>query len=532
MSSAGITTGGATTGSFAPSDVKVVNKWAVAVAVAIGALLEVIDVSIVNVALTEIQSSLGATLSQVSWVVSSYAVANVIILPLSAWLGRRFGKKNYFLFSLVGFTVASVLCGLATNLPMLIIARVLQGLAGGGLLAKAQAILFETFPKEEQAMAQGFFGIIVIAGPAIGPTLGGYLVTNVDWRWIFFINGPVGIAAVLLCVAALPKDEATPARTPVDWTSLGLLAVGLGALQTVLEEGNADDWFDSRFIVTLSIAAVVGLVSFVVRQLRTQAPIVDLRVLRHRSLWAGSILSVVVGISLYGALFAIPIFASTIMHQNAQQIGMMLLPGAFASAFAMPMVARLLGKFDARFLLVCGALLLVLAIHQLAGLNPQTGDADLFWPLILRSFGTVFMFLPLNMATLGPIPKRDIAAATGFFSLTRQLGGSVGVALLTMLLTQRQVFHRTVLGEHVGATDPTTLERVASLTQSFVAKGFGLDDAHSKALTMLDGALNQQAAVLSFGDTFWATAALVLISLPLVLLLGKPSRGAKVEAAH
>jgi DHA2 family multidrug resistance protein len=510
---------------------RAVNKWAVAVAVAIGALLEVIDVSIVNVALNEIQSSLGATLSQVSWVVSSYTVANVIILPLSAWLGRRFGKKNYFIWSLVGFTIASVLCGLATNLPMLIVARVLQGLAGGGLLAKAQAILFETFPKKEQAMAQAFFGIIVVAGPAIGPTLGGYLVTNVDWRWIFFVNIPVGIAAVILCMAALPKDEAPPARTPIDWLSLGLLAAGLGALQTVLEEGNADGWFESQFIVTLSIVAVVSLVVFVMRQLRSPHPIVDLRVLRYRSLWAGSILSVVVGISLYGALFAIPIFASLIMHQTSQQIGMMLLPGAFASALAMPIVGRLLGKFDARVLLVIGALILVLAIHQLAGLSPQTGSNDLFVPLLIRSFGTVCMFLPLSMATLGPVPKEDIAAATGFYSLTRQLGGSVGVALLTTLLDQRQVFHRSVLIEHVGAADPGTLERVAALTRTFVAKGFGESDAHARALALLDGAVRQQAAVLSFGDTFWATAALILLSLPLVLLLGK-SRGRAPAADH
>jgi DHA2 family multidrug resistance protein len=521
----------ANSGAFARVEPKV-NKWAVAVAVAIGALLEVIDVSIVNVALTEIQSSLSATLSQVSWVVSSYAVANVITLPLSAWLGRRFGKKSYFVFSMVSFTAASVMCGLSTNLTMLIIARVLQGLAGGGLLAKAQAILFETFPREEQAMAQGFFGIIVIAGPAIGPTLGGYLVTNVDWRWIFFINVPVGIVAVLLCLAALPKDEVAPERTPIDWIALGLLTLGLGSLQTVLEEGNADDWFDSRFIVTLSITAVVSLVAFVFRQLRVSNPVVDLRVLKYRSLWAGSILSIVVGISLYGALFAIPIFASSIMHQSAQQIGMMLLPGAFASALAMPIAAKLLGKMQPRVLLVCGALLLVTAIFQLAALNPQTGDADLFWPLIIRSFGTVCMFLPLSMATLGPIPKQDISAATGFFSLTRQLGGSIGVALLTTLLAQRQAFHRVVLGEHVGASDALTLERVASLTQSFIGRGFGWEDAHTKALALLDGTLNQQAAVLSFGDTFWATAALVIASLPLVLLLGKATRGAKVEAAH
>src|SRR4051794_26480073 len=265
-----------------------VNKWLVAVAVALGALMEIIDTSIVNVAVTEMQASLGATLTQKSWVVSSYAVANVIILPLSTWLGVRFGKKRYFVFSLLGFTAASMLCGVSNSLWMLTLARTLQGLCGGGLLAKAQAILFETFPREEQAAAQGFFGAIVIAGPAIGPTLGGYIVTNIGWRWIFFINLPVGIAAVMMCLAFLPEDVAASDQDHgrIDWTSIGLLAAGLGCLQTVLEEGQSDDWFDSPFIVTLSIVSALSLVVFVRRQLSSARPVVDLRVLRHRSLWA------------------------------------------------------------------------------------------------------------------------------------------------------------------------------------------------------------------------------------------------------
>src|SRR5262245_9842108 len=247
-----------------------VNKWAVAIAVSIGALMEIIDTSIVNVALTDMQASLGATLAQVSWVVSSYGIANVIILPLSAWLGIRFGKKNYFVFSLIGFTVASTLCGMATTLPMLVLARILQGLTGGGLLAKAQAILFETFPKEEQAQAQGFFGAIVIAGPALGPTLGGYLVTNVNWRWIFFINLPLGALAIALVMMFLPDDEPSQeTEQRVDWLALMFMAVGLGSLQAFLEEGNAHDWLDSGFIVALAVAAVVGLALFVKRTLAT-----------------------------------------------------------------------------------------------------------------------------------------------------------------------------------------------------------------------------------------------------------------------
>ena len=518
-------------GSLAPTSARPVNKWAVAVAVAVGALLEVIDMSIVNVALADIQASLGATLTEVSWVVSAYSVANVIILPLSAWLGHRFGKKRYFVFSLVGFTVASMMCGMATSFTMLVVARVLQGLAGGGLLAKAQSILFETFPREEQAMAQGFFGIIVVSGPAIGPTLGGYLVTNVDWRWIFFINLPVGIAAVILSLAALPADPPTPSRRSVDWFAILLLAVGIGSLQTLLEEGNSEDWFESRFIIALAVTTFLGLGGLVWRLLESDDPVVDLRVLRYRSLWAGSVLSVIVGIALFGALFSIPLFAQTVLGFTSQQTGMLLLPGALTSAFAMPLAGRVLKIVEARIALVGGSLLLVVALLSLSRLTPQTGEGDLFWPLIIRAFGTVLMFLPLSLAALGSIPKEDIAKATGFFSLTRQLGGSIGVALLSTLLTRREAFHRSVLIEKVAVNNPLAFERLAALRGAFLAKGSTVDDAQAKATALLDHSVGMQALVMSFADTFVATGVLILIFLPLVVLLGK-GNGAAPAADH
>lgn len=507
------------------------NKWMIAIAVALGALMEIIDTSIVNVAVADMQASLGASLTQMSWVVSSYAIANVIILPLSAWLGYRFGKKRYFVFSLVGFVAASILCGISTSLWMLTVARVLQGLFGGGLLAKAQAILFETFPREEQAMAQAFFGAIVIAGPVIGPTLGGYIVTNIGWRWIFFINVPVGVAAVAMCVAALPADGKLAARTPIDWIAIALLAIGLGSFQTFLEEGYSDDWFDSPFITLMAVLAVAGIVLFVVRQLRSEHPVVDLRVLRYRSLAAGSMLSVVVGIALYGAMFAVPVFASSVMRYNAQQIGLLMLPGAIGSALMMPIAGKLLRRFDPRVLLATGALILALAVLWLGQLSISTGAGDLFWPLLVRSFGTVLMFLPLSMAALGPIPKEDIAAATGFFSLTRQLGGSIGVALLSTLLGSRQAFHRSVLTEKLVTTDPDVQGRLAALTNGFVAKGADLATAKQRALAILDGSVNLQSAVLSFNDIFWITAVLVAATLPLVILLGKPKAGGAAAAA-
>lgn len=509
-----------------------VNKWFVAVAVALGALLEVIDISIVNVALSDIQASLGATLSEVSWVVSGYAVANVVTLPLSAWLGKRFGKKRYFVFSLIGFTVASVVCGMAQSFTMLVVARVLQGLAGGGLLAKAQTILFETFPREEQAMAQAFFGVIVIAGPAIGPTLGGYIVTNIDWRWIFFINIPVGIAAVFMALAALPRDVKNEDPGDIDWLAIALLASGLGTLQTLLEEGNAEDWFDSSFITTLAVVSAVSLVWFVRRVLGSSAPVVDLRVLRYRSLWAGSLLSVVVGMVLYGALFAVPLFTQSVLHFTSQDTGWLLLPGALVSGVAMPIAGRVLGRVDARAALLFGASMLMLALFGLSRLSPSTSADDLQLPLMIRGFGTVFMFLPLSLATLGAIPRKDIAAATGFFSLTRQLGGSIGVALLSALLSHRMSFHRAILVEHTTPDNALFMERLNMTMQGLIAHGAPLASARQQALTILDAAIKQQAAVLSFADTFWATMALIGVTLPLVLLLGKPSTGAKLAADH
>jgi len=508
-------------------------KWAIALTASLGAILEVIDTSIVNVALTDMQGNLGATISEIGWVSTGYTIANVIIIPLTAWLGDYFGRKKYFVFSLAAFTLASVLCGFSVNLPMLIFSRILQGLCGGGLLAKAQAILFETFPPAEQAVAQAVFGVGVIAGPAIGPTLGGYLTDNLGWRWIFFVNIPFGIFAVIMALLFLPPDSdyAQLKNRTVDWLGIALLAISVSSLQTVLEQGQQEDWFSSSLIRTLAIVGVISLGLFIWRELTAAHPAVALRVLRHRSLAAGSLYSAILGMGLYGALFAVPIFTQSVLNFTASQTGLLLAPGALASAVIMIILGKLMNKIDARLLIACGGVTTSVAMFQLSSINPNTGLDQLLVPLLLRGAGSVMMFLPLSLAALGPLPKSEVSAGSGFYNLTRQLGGSIGIAALTTLLARREAFHRSVLVDHISRYNPLTRERLEQLGAAFTSRGMAPATAEKQALAAIDQTVNTQAAILSFEDIFWIVGMTFICSLPLLLFLGKGSKN-KFPSAH
>jgi len=508
-------------------------KWAIAITVALGAILEVIDVSIVNVALPHMQGNLGATLSEIGWVITGYSMANVVIIPLTAWLDARFGQKRYFLFSLVAFVAASILCGLATSLPILIFARVLQGLGGGSMLGKAQSILFQTFSKEEQGAAQAAFGLSVIMGPAIGPTLGGWLTDALNWRWIFFINIPVGIVAVILATTFLPSDTQTKrSHASIDWTGIALMTAGLATLQVILEEGQQEDWFASRFIVTMAITSVVALLGFIFWEMRVEHPAVDLRVLRYRSVAAGSLYSIVLGAGLYGALFAIPIFAQNNLHFTAQQTGELLIPSALASGVAMVITGKLIGRFGPRILIAIGSGVTAAVMFSFASLNPDTGSANLFWPLIGRGLGSAMMFVPLSIATLGAIPRHEIPAASGFYNLTRQLGGSMGIAILTTMLARREATHRAVLVERISPLSQAATERFQGLAAQFEKLGASAHEAQIRAAAALDQIVNGQSALLSFDDLFRYVGIAFLVSLPLILLLGKGASKEAAAAAH
>jgi DHA2 family multidrug resistance protein len=510
-----------------------VLKWVIAITAALGAVLEVIDTSIVNVALPDIQGNLGATLSEAGWVSTGYACANVVIIPLTAWLSNRFGRKQYLLFSLIGFTAASALCGMAPNLTMLVIARILQGLAGGGLLAKAQSVLFETFPRSEQPVAQAIFGIGVISGPALGPVLGGYLTDTLGWRWIFFINLPFGVLAVLMTIAFFPRDRAEDiSRSLVDWIGIVLLAVGLGCFQTMLEQGQEDDWFSSRLIVWTAVGSAVGIGLFIWRELSIDYPAVDLRSLRFRALSAGSVYSLVLGMGLYGIVFAIPVFVQEFLHFSAMQSGILQLPSAVAAAFAMILMGKISGRMDARLLIAIGAMITVTAALWLSRINPDTSAASLFWPLFLRGLGSVCMFLPLSLATLGDLPKGQVASGAGFYNLTRQLGSSIGVATITTILSYREAVHRSVLVVHEALGSPGMVRRLGAMQGALSRVSSDPAGVHMRALKLLDMGIDAQSMLLSFADVFRYVAIAFMASLPLLLLLGRGQNRAALAAAH
>ena len=507
-------------------------RWMMLIGVSVAALMEVIDTSITNVALPHIQGNLGATTSEAAWVVTAYSIANVITMPLAVMLGHMFGKKSYFIFSIIGFTIASVACGMASTLLFLVLARVVQGLFGGGLLAKAQAFLFEGFPPEQQGLVQGVFGICVLVGPVLGPTLGGYLTDNYDWRWIFFINVPIGIVSTILSQAFLPKDPPKvddSDSSTVDWLGIASLSVWLGTFQYVLEKGQDDDWFSSKTIVYCSVLAVIGFVVFITHSLRTKTPAVDLRIMRYRSVTVGLFFQTIVGFVLFGLNYVIPNFAQLLLGYTAFQAGLLQVPSSLVTGFMFPVVGAFSGKIDARIPVVTGLILLAISCYLLEPINLQWGWNDFLGSSLTRGLGLVLVFLPLTMAAIGDCPTEDIQTASSLLSLVRTLGGSIGIAVLATLLTRRNDFHRVVLVEKITPFSADAMNRLDQITHTFQQSGWALADAKARALQLLDTQVATQSMALSYADLAAILVAFLICTLPFCVLLTSGKTGGHIE---
>jgi MFS transporter, DHA2 family, multidrug resistance protein len=479
----------------------------ITITVMLGLIMAIIDSTIVNVALQTIGGNLGATVDEVAWVATGYILANVVVMPLNGWLTALFGRKIFYATSLALFTVASFLCGTARSIWVLVFYRIVQGIGGGALQPTAQAILFETFPVERRGAAMAIFGMGAMVGPAIGPTLGGWMVDNASWPLIFYINVPIGIAAFLMTLAFIPNPKyiARP-KGGIDWIALGLLTTGLASLQFVLEQGERDDWFQSQTILLFSAISVVALIAFVTKTLRDRHPIVDLNVFKFRSFSIGSFLGVIMGFGLFGTSLILPLFFQGMLGFTAFDTGLALMPGAFATAASMLIIGRLLNRIDGRWSIVFGTLLFAWSTWLLGGLTVQAGYWDVFWPRLIQGFALGFLFVPLTTISLGDVPVPELAGATGVFTLLRQLGGSLGIAILTTMLT-----HQTAVAWNVLAS--------------------GVTQTHGYSVGQLTALVSQQATMIAYNYLFRATAVVFVVSTPLIFLIKKPKRQIRAAAA-
>ncbi|HYK76930.1 MAG TPA: DHA2 family efflux MFS transporter permease subunit [Daejeonella sp.] len=495
------------------------RKWIITITVITAALLELIDTTIVNVSLPQIQGNMGATLEDIAWITTGYAVANVIVLPMSGWLGSRFGRKNYFLFSIIAFTIASFLCGNATGLNELIIFRIIQGLAGGGLISTSQAILLETWPKEDVGIATALFGLGAVVGPTVGPTIGGYITDHYSWPWIFYVNIPVGALAAYFTYTFIRETPREAKGMPIDWMGIILLAISVGSLQTVLEKGESEDWFATPYITVLTCTAILGVLLFIWRQLSASHPIVNFKIMRHRSFSVGMFTSFVLGFGLYGSVFVFPIFCQQLLGFSAQQTGELLFPGGLVTIMMMPFIGIMLKKrIPAQFMATGGMILFFVFSHMLSKSTLSSGTSDFFLPLVIRGAGMALLFVPLTTLAMQDLKGTEIGQGAGLNNMMRQLGGSFGIASLTTLLHLRQGFHRNTLIEHVNAYNPAFTERFNMLVKNFMAKGFTLLDAQQAATKAMEGMVVKQTMLLTFTDAYWIVGLILLCSIPLLYL--------------
>ncbi|MGH9358580.1 MAG: DHA2 family efflux MFS transporter permease subunit, partial [Terriglobia bacterium] len=501
-----------------------INPWVIAGTVMLATFMEVLDTSIANVALPHIAGSLSSSVDESTWVLTSYLVSNAIVLPLTGWFSTLFGRKRFYMGCVAIFTVSSFLCGLAPNLGVLVILRVIQGAGGGGLQPVSQAILVESFDQEHQGMAMAVYGMGVVAAPIIGPTLGGWITDSFSWRWIFFINIPVGIIALLM-TSALIKDPPYLIRKglkeglKIDFIGLGLLSVGLGFLQIMLDKGQTDDWFGSQFIVACALLAVIGLVGVVVWELRQKEPMIDLRLLKDKNFSVSTFTMFALGVVLYGTTVLLPILVQTLMGYTAMLSGLVLSPGAVVTMFTMPLVGWLLGRYEARWLVVFGLVILSIGMSRLAQINLTVS----FWTLVIiwciSRGGLGFLFVPINVMAFYFVPREKTNQATGLINVARNIGGSVGISLVTTIVARRAQAHQNMLVGHLTPYDHAYQSMVNGTSQTLQSSGSSPTQALSQAHGLIYGELLRQSSMLAYIDVFWLLAFICLAMIPFMFLM-------------
>ncbi len=511
-------------------------RWIILIGLISSVIMEALDSTIINVALPRMGGNLGATPNEIGWVSTGYILSVVVILPLTAWLASRFGRKRYLVASITLFTVSSLFCGLSHSLGELIFWRVLQGVGGGALLSTAQATLLEIFPQSQQGMVQAIFGFGVVVAPAVAPMLGGWLTDNYSWPWVFFVNLPIGLAATFLIATYLQDSEYKQSSADsVDWTGIILLAMGLSSLQYVLEEGQQDDWFGSVLIVRLAIVAALALTAFVAWELspRNKKPAVDLRVLADRNLLGGVLIALAMGFGLLGGLFIFPLFVQGILGFTPTETGIVLLPAGLAILTAIVFCGGVIQKgFDPRILIGIGIAVFIAANWELGHLSPQSDSHSVLLGQVLRGLGIGFLFIPVSVTAYQSLKGAQIAQGTALWNLSLQMGGSLGIAVLNTYVISMTQFHRANLTGHLAAGSTVFSERQAGLAQSLVSHGLGMPQAMGAAAGLIDQTVQAQAITMAYNDAFLLIGTVYVFVFPVILLLTRPKPGTAPAPMH
>jgi DHA2 family multidrug resistance protein len=510
-----------------------VNPWIIAIAVMFATFMEVLDTTVVNVSLPHIASTMSATTEEATWVLTSYLVANAIILPMTGWLASTFGRKRLLVASTVGFTIASVLCGLAPNLASLVIFRIMQGATGGALQPLSQAVLLESFPPQDRGKAMGFWGLGIVVAPILGPVVGGWITENYNWRWVFYINLPVGAMSIYMIQRyVFDPPYLRKVSQGIDYWGMGMLVLGIGCLQFVLDKGQTEDWFQSNMIVTLAVISAVSIIALIFYELSIQNPVVDLRVFKNRTYATGVFLMTVVGFALYGGLVLLPLMLQTLFGYSSLEAGKAMAPRGIGSLIMMPLVGMLTSKVDPRKLLVIGLIVGGGTMIWLGQINLNAGQWDIILPQFLQGAGLALLFVPLTTVSMATIDPQRMGYATSLFNLMRNIGGSVGIAMTGTYLARHRQVVGAALGENVSIYDPITQSRLNQITQGLIAGGADVATATQRAYMILHGMVMRQAAMVSFVTVFRLLGVLFLIMLPLVLLMRRPAKGSAPAAAH